>query len=373
MEKDERWLSKLVVDDPTEVGGLLNQLSLFTERMDNMQQQYAELRANGQANLGSPQLVRLIRHSLTVLRPVFAMALNDDTEKLDQIQLLSQGILDAYTGVLERDYDAVVLNVIPVASSLLDVDYAETLSLNEGGLSDETLNLLTEQHGKRQRKLQEVFRYSAFLAAVATSRNPEDIKQAIRAIALPPGSYSIKRRSFANISLNTYPGLTGGMEVVRNSIGREIAPNIGFTAPVGLAVSWGYRAGINNKKYLDDTKYRRRVDRSLNMRDDRFLTGHSGSVFFPLIDLGAVVLFRLDDADGSLPEDVGFQQVFSPGIIYSHGFPNLPISVLAGMQMSPELRKFGDAPADSFRFNLGVTVDLPMVNFHTRSVQREEK
>lgn len=373
LEKDEEWLSELVVEDPTEVGGLLNELSLFAERMDNMQRQYQNLQATGQANLGSPQLVRLIRHSLTVLEPVFSMALEGQEEKLDQIQTLSRGILDAYTGVLERDFDAVVLNVIPVASSLLDIDYAETFALNKDVAPSSSLDLMTEQHGKRQRKLQEVFRYSAFLAAVATSRNPEDIKQAIRAIALPPGSYSIKRRSFANISLNAYPGLTGGMEVVRNSVGQKVAPNIGFTAPIGLAVSWGYRAGINNKRYLEDSKYRRRVDRSLNMREDRFLTGHSGSVFFPLIDLGAVVLFRLDDADSSLPEDVGFRQVFSPGVIYSHGFPNLPISMLAGVQLSPKLRKFGDAPADSFRFNLGITVDLPMANFHTRSMEREEK
>jgi hypothetical protein len=373
LKKDEQWLAKLVTEDPTEVGGLLNELSLFAERMDNMQQQYAELRATGQANLGNPQLVRLIRHSLTVLQPVFAMALEDQEDKLNQIQSLSQGILDAYTGVLERDFDAVVLNVIPVASSLLDIDYAESYSLNKDLLPAASLDFMTEQHGKRQRKLQEVFRYSAFLAAVATSRNPEDIKQAIRAIALPPGSYSIKRRSFANISLNAYPGLTGGMEIIRNSTGQKVAPNIGFTAPIGLAVSWGYRAEIDNKKYLDNPKYRRKVDRSLNMREDRFLTGHSGSLFFPLVDLGAVVLFRLDDSDSSLPEDVGFQQVFSPGVIYSHGFPNLPISVLAGMQISPKLRKFGDAPADSFRFNLGVTVDLPMANFHTRSVEREQK
>jgi len=373
LEQDEKWLSKLVLEDPTEVGGLLNNISLFTERMDNMQQQYTQLRQNGQAGIGNPEMVRLIRHSLSVLRPVFAMALAGKEEKIAQIQTLSEGILDAYTGVLEHDYDAVILSVLPVATSLLDIDYAETLEVHGKDFHPQGLEHLKDQHGKQKRKFQEVFRYSAFLAAVAESRSPEDIKQAIRSIALPPGSYSIKRRSFANISLNAYPGLTGGMEAIQNDLGREWAPNFGFTAPVGMAVSWGYRGNINNKKYLENAKYRRRVDRSLDMRDDRYLNGHSGSLFFSIIDLGAVVLFRLDGDDSSLPEDVGFQQVFSPGIMYSHGFPQVPISVLAGMQLSPKLRKFGDAPADSFRFNLGVTVDLPMANMHTRSVEREEK
>ena len=372
LEQDRIWIENTFSDNLERVGSMLNSLSLFTERLDNLQAEYRELRAAGQAGLGNPQTVELIRHSLTVIEPVLELALQNETQ-LERIRTLSDGILNAYTGVLEKDYDAVILNVIPVANTLLDVDYAEAMAASKAeGDSDWFRNFLTEEHGSRKRKLQEVFRYSAFLAAVAESRNPEEIKEAIRAIALPTGSYSIKRRSFANISLNAYPGLTGGYELVQNSIGNKWAPNTGFTAPIGVAVSWGYRGKIDYKKYGYNTKYRRRVDRSLDMRNDRFLTGHSGSLFFSLLDLGAVVLFRLDDADSSLPEDVGFQQVFSPGLMYSHGFPNIPLSVMAGLQISPQLRKFGDAPADSFRFNLGVTVDLPMANFHTRSVEKEE-
>lgn len=368
--KDDRyWLDNIFQNTLPQVGTMLNELSLFTARMDNLQQQYTTLRANGQAGLGNPQMVELIRHSLTVIRPVLNVALKDQVQ-LDRIQMLSEGVLNAYTGVLEKDFDAVILNIIPVANTLLDVDYEEAVAANIGE-AEVLTKLRTSQHGARKRKLQEVFRYGAFLAAVAESKNPEDIKQAIRAIALPTGSYSIKRRSFGNISLNAYPGLTGGMERIQNNQGSKVAPNFGFTAPIGLAFSWGYRRKIDNVKYVWDPKYRRRVDRSLDMRDDRFLNGHSGSLFFSLVDLGAVVLFRLDGNDNSLPEDVGFQQVFSPGVTYSHGFPNIPISVLAGVQISPQLRKFGDAPADSFRLNLGVTVDLPMVNFHTRSVERE--
>jgi len=370
LEQDRYWVDGTFSRSLDKVGAMLNELSLFTERMDNLQRQHRELQLAGQGGLGNPQTIELIRHSLTVIKPVLSLALKDET-RLNRIERLSEGILDAYTGVLEKDYDAVILNVIPVANTLLDVDYAEALEANKGE-SKALTELRAGEHGARKRKMREVFRYGAFLAAVAESKNPEDIKQAIRAIALPTGSYSIKRRSFANISLNAYPGLTGGYELIQNELGRRWAPNTGFTAPLGLNFSWGYRSKIDNKRYLDNQKYRRRVDRSLDMREERFLTGHSGSLFFSLLDLGAVVLFRLDGSDNSLPEDVGFQQVFSPGVMYSHGFPNIPISVLAGIQVSPQLRKFGDEPADSFRFNLGVTVDLPMANFHTRSVEREE-
>lgn len=155
-----------------------------------------------------------------------------------------------------------------------------------------------------------------------------------------------------------------------NNLGQSWAPNTGFTAPLGLAISWGYRAKIDDKKYLNNPKYARRVDRSVEMRNNRFLTGNSGSLFFPLLDFGAVVLFRLGDDTSTLPEDVNFQQLFSPGVMYSHGFNNLPLSVLAGAQISPRLRKFGGEPADALRFNLSFTVDLPMANFYTRTVER---
>ena len=378
LKREERFLTRVVqaerrfisrMNGEPWIGSLLNQLSLFTERMDGLQRQYAQLRAADQARLGNPQLIQLIRQSIGILTPVLEIALPEQQEKVTTIRQLSEGILDAYTGVLERDYDKVVLNVIPVAGTLLDVDYAATLERKE--LAPELTEKFTTDHAARKRKLQEVFRYGAFLAAVAQSRNPEDIKQAIRAIALPTGSYSIKRRSFANVSLNTYPGLTGGLEFARSDSQEELAPNFGFTAPVGLAFSWGFRSRINDEKYLNNPRYRRRVDRSPEVHDNRFLNGHAGSLFFPLIDLGAVVLFRLDGSTNALPEDVGFQQVFSPGVVYSHGFPNLPISLLAGAQVSPQLRKFGDEPADAIRFNLGVTVDLPMANFYTRRVERE--
>lgn len=369
VQAERRWLTSMT-GEPW-IGSLLNQLSLFTERMDGLQRQYAQLRATNQAQIGNPQLVQLIRQSIGILTPVLEIALPEQAGKVAQIQSLSEGILDAYTGVLERNYDKVVLNVIPVAGTLLDVDYAATLE--RGELAPALAEEFTAAHGARKRKLQEVFRYGAFLAAVAQSRSPEDIKQAIRAIALPTGSYSIKRRTFANVSLNAYPGLTGGLEYARSDSREELAPNFGFTAPVGLAFSWGYRSNINDEKYLNNPRYRRRVDRSPDVNGNRYLNGHSGSLFFPLLDLGAVVLFRLDSSTDALPEDVGFQQLFSPGVVYGHGFANLPLTVLAGVQISPRLRKFGDEPADAVRFNLGLTVDLPMANFYTRTGEKEPR
>ncbi|MEL7162193.1 MAG: hypothetical protein AAFN92_15665, partial [Bacteroidota bacterium] len=320
------------------------------------------------ANLGTPEFVYLLQNSLGVVKQLFRVALPGEEGALDTIQQLTDNVLEAYSAVLTEEYDAVVMNVVPIALSLTRLNYANRLrELDRGSAAYE--QLLAER-AEKERRLREVFRYGAFLAAVVQSQNPEEIKEAIRAVALPTGSYSIKRRSFGNVSLNAYPGITGGAEVLNGNGEAVWAPNFGFTAPIGLAFSWGYRGKIDPVLYDVRESYRQRVDKSPFMRDNRFLTGHSGSLFFPLIDLGAIVLFRLDGSTETLPEDVGFQQIFSPGVVYTHGFPKLPLSLSLGTQMSPQLRKFGEERANALRFNVSLTVDLPMANFHTRSEEK---
>ncbi|MEL6925875.1 MAG: hypothetical protein AAFO94_17670, partial [Bacteroidota bacterium] len=120
-------------------------------------------------------------------------------------------------------------------------------------------------------------------------------------------------------------------------------------------------------RYISEPTYKKRVNRYSLIGEDRFQNGHSGSLYFPLIDLGAVVLFRLGDSEEALPTDITFQQIFSPGLLYAHGLPNVPISIMGGFQISPQLRKINEQKANAFRFNLGVTVDLPLANFYTRT------
>ena len=101
-------------------------------------------------------------------------------------------------------------------------------------------NDLEKEKEDKTRKIHEIFKHSAFLAAVVSSKNSEEIKNAIRAIALPTGSYSIKRKSFFNISLNAYPGLTAGAELILDDSSNENwAFNFGFTAPIGVGINWG--------------------------------------------------------------------------------------------------------------------------------------
>ncbi|MEM1119597.1 MAG: hypothetical protein AAGJ18_04070, partial [Bacteroidota bacterium] len=356
-------------------GQLLNDFYQFAQKMDGLNAEFARLRASGNANLGSTEFLFLIKESLTIFEQILPILLPKQPEKVQAILGLTNVFLDAYGAVLEKDFDALVMNVFPAADSLIRMTYRQRMRQKKGSFAIATTGLkvkgpsqeLQEELIVKQRKIKQIFRYGAFMAAAVASKDSEEIKKAIQSIALPVGSYSIKRRSRINISLNAYPGLTGGVERIRMEGQDAFAPNIGFTAPIGFGLNWGYQQKINLKKLAADPKYRRKVEQhQLYDKEQHFLNGHSGSIFFPIVDLGAVVLFRLDNQEEALPEDINFQQFFSPGVLYAHGFPKLPISIMAGAQLTPKLRKIGDQSANALRFNLSLVVDLPMANLYTK-------
>ncbi len=423
----EKFIDTLLLRNKRNFGDIVNGFLQFSNRMDNIHAEFKRLKEEGNANFGTQEFIYLMKSSLDALNQIYELALPGDHSTLNTVRGLTINLLDAYSAVLEKDYDAIVMNIIPVADSLLELSFQQKVKelklkaavndtlgrsvivhkildnkidlnnkskkelkkeltkeqkkelrkafkkplvgpeKNEWGLK---LDTLLEEKENKIRKMHEIFKYGAFLAAVVESKDADEIKRAIQAVALPAGSYSIKRRTFRNISLNSYPGLTGGLELASNANNNSWAPNFGFTAPIGLAVSWGYKSKIDGFKYFTKPAYRRRVERSPRIEENTILSGHAGTVFLPLIDLGAVVLFRFDNDEDPLPEDIGFQQIFSPGIMYAHGLPDLPISIMGGIQVSPQLRKIDEEKANSFRFNVSVVVDLPLANFHTRTRYR---
>ncbi|MEO0472321.1 MAG: hypothetical protein AAF206_22040, partial [Bacteroidota bacterium] len=303
-------------NEKNNLGRLFGQFTQYTNKIDQINAQFNTLRASEQANFGNPEFIYLIKNSMGLLDLIFDFTIdkNDPSmvRNMEAIQFATNNLLDAYIAGLGKDYNAVVMNIIPVVEKLVANKYDKlilpleaeataklspdqlTMDLLPHSAALDSLRLLRDD---KLRKMQEVFKYSTFIAAVAKSNNSDDVKKAINAIALPVGSYSIKRRTYANISLNAYPGITGGLELVQNNNFSEWAPNFGFTAPIGLSLNWGYRSKIKEGRYRRNIAYRKRVKKAEVGVDDRIFSGHSGSVFFSFIDLGALVLFRLSDAN----------------------------------------------------------------------------
>ncbi len=188
----------------------------------------------------------------------------------------------------------------------------------------------------------QIIKYGTFAANITRAQSAEEVKSALESAALPVGSYRIKRQSSFNISLNGYVGLTGGFQF--DSAGNSGV--IGAWAPVGPAFSWGNlcRNGKNSA---------------------------SLSIFVPVIDIGALALFRLNDDSTEIKSSITLNQILAPGLFFSLGFPGMPISFSAGYQMAPLLQSLstGQPVLNSKnwgRIMVSIAVDIPLFNLYSK-------
>lgn len=179
-----------------------------------------------------------------------------------------------------------------------------------------------------------------FVNDMAQAKNSDDVEKAIEAFALPAGSYAIKQKSDFTVALNAYPGLLpaweiGGGQGISNSF------STGFTAPVGLSVSFGHVLGSTDL-----------------------------GLFIPVIDLGAVTQIRLGDNSNTtaLPQ-LSWSNFISPGLFVTYGIRNSPFSLNAGVQYGPNIQNnLQSSGASTYRVGLGLTIDIPIFNFYVKPV-----
>lgn len=206
-------------------------------------------------------------------------------------------------------------------------------------------------------------RITSFVGDAMQARNSADLSKVIQTYAAPPGSYKVKRNTPFSVDLTAYPGLFGGVEwKMPGSLYGKGAT--GFTTPVGITFSWaGSAKTIATPGEIGSRTY-------VNFRGKyKNITGRSLSLHLNVLDIGAVVAYRIANdtlqAPG-LPADVNFAQFFAPGAYYVYGFRNSPISLFMGAQFNPKLRKFGEEAtySDALRFSAGIVVDIPMLNLY---------
>ncbi len=238
------------------------------------------------------------------------------------------------------------------------LELVETLSESfpayfSSGIHDETSGIL--------------MRYGNFMVTFARADSKEEMLAALEAAALPVGSYRIKRESIYNISLNMYGGAFLGKEYFTGdsvSDATRSAPAFGATAPVGIAFS----AGFPGKNSRSVHSYSR------NYKSDKSLSGWSGSLFFAVIDLGAVFAFRLQDSVSALP-DLKWINILAPGAYAMLNIKGTPLSIGGGVQYGPQLRSIAirdnagavaEIQPQAFRFHSMIVVDIPFANIYTR-------
>jgi len=177
-------------------------------------------------------------------------------------------------------------------------------------------------------------KYLSFGANLASAQNSDEVKDALNAATLPPGSFSVKQKSKFSIGLNAYVGY--GWDVHGKSLyGHNIY------APIGVAASWG----LSKKKKRG-----------------------AFSVFVSAIDVGSLVSYRLvNSPTDTLKQEVRLESIISPSAQLIYAFPGVPISFCAGWKHTPKLVFEGQKefrvvePEDVF--NVSILIDIPMFNF----------
>lgn len=227
---------------------------------------------------------------------------------------ISKPILNMYAELSKKNYSNTIFNL--------------TLILNEFlGENADFQNALT--------KLNE---YGGFMADVINAKNSDEVKESIKKFAAPPASY-IQKRSFRyTLSITGQPGYFAGTEILKKD--EKWAFVSGITLPMGFEYTVKLKHGQQN-------------------------SGSFG-VFAQLIDLGAILNFRIDDETSELPDKIEFKQIFSPGGSLNYGFKDSPANISIGYQYTPELREVTSESTVNYskghRIFIRLAWDIPFLN-----------
>jgi hypothetical protein len=196
--------------------------------------------------------------------------------------------------------------------------------------------------------IEKLLKYGAFMASMVNAKSSDEVADVIEAAALPTGSARIKRQTPFNVSINAYCGLFLGTERIRGlpSDAPKKLNTYGITAPIGVAVSTGGRAG-------------------------------SFSLFLSVVDLGAITAFRFGNDEVEEVPSIKLKDIISPGIFFSYGIPKTPLSFNLGAQVGPNLREV-TVDANDYSDNMyvrtsaSICVDIPLLNVFTRTERRKK-
>lgn len=179
--------------------------------------------------------------------------------------------------------------------------------------------------------VKEVYKYTNLFTGIASAKSQDELNYVIEKTISTSGGYMRKNNGKALIALNSYPGFFFGGEIVKPYTN----VNWGLTVPIGL--------------YLQTCK--------------------AIGLYLQVLDLAAPVNYTFSQNVSSVPTDLTFGQLLSPGVFFVLNVSEYyPIRLNLGLSLTPELREIttGEVSGDkqnSLRFGLSVTYDLPLWYF----------
>lgn len=309
-----------------------------TQAINKMIQEYDELPSDSAALEKYGAYLRTVVDFIQYCTQASNLPLIDDkVQDLDSLFnkyfQVAYSSSDLLTNISKKNYSAAINDVVRIYN-LVRVKPLQ----DENDIAAASVSVKTQSH---------LAKYGSFMASVATAKTPDEVSKAIEAAALPVGSSRVKRETLFNVSLNAYVGPYVGYEKIKGVDSGKINA-YGITAPIGFSVSKGYSI-----LFFKSNKHRT-----------------SSSIFFSLIDLGAITAFRFTNDSTEKVPTIELKDIFSPGIFYSHGFGRTPLSLNIGYQVGPLLRRVrldeNEYGKTYSRFSVSLVVDIPVFNLYTR-------
>jgi hypothetical protein len=209
----------------------------------------------------------------------------------------------------------------------------------------ELLTFLSENYFKTNTiQFQKALKIVDFLRGMLQVQSGDEFQQLLDTYALPLGSYSLKRTSKFNIALNSYAGITGGIEnAYISNTETKTQNNIGLSAPVGISIS----GLISPKTFFQ-----------------------SFSCYIGLLDIGNIVNYRINEPENNI-SNFNFAQFFNIGGGIFLNIKNSPFTIGASYFYITKIRDITTAipsaivskNANISRFNICLLVDIPLFNF----------
>lgn len=185
---------------------------------------------------------------------------------------------------------------------------------------------------------------ASLASGLAEAQSGAEVRAALEAASSPVGGWQAKRyREGRRTSITAFPGLAVGGEWLING---PYSRTAGVALPIGPEVQL--------------------LRRSLSDSDaPACFVFCSVGLFVPVVDLGALLSYRLESSDTVESEpNSGFRQVFAPGLYVSLGVGRSALAVLLGGQFMPAIRKVSeDSEISGHAWRLGAALTLDVMLF----------
>ncbi|MDR0232635.1 MAG: hypothetical protein LBI82_11030 [Dysgonamonadaceae bacterium] len=306
-------------DDPISIAEDLQELSVFTIRLNNLND--------------------FVRHKNHELRTA--------EDFISYVKSFNQTINNFAT-----TFNKKIPNIIDNATFNKSTDYLSVMEYTfQGNYQKAISNVLvefldekTENNDKKENFT--LIRTLTFLSQLATVQTSGEMENLLKAYALPIGSSSVKRKSSVNLSVNGYVGLTGGWTRF-DKMNESEWLNYGLSAPVGLSLTWS-----NSKK-------------------------SNFTIFGSIIDVGSIVNQRLINNHTEYA-DLRLEHFFTPGIGFFYNLPKCPITIGVHGSFVPNFKtveytvgtgenaKMVPKNENVLRLNLSLLVDIPFFTLYNK-------